>query len=125
MSPLAATCEACGYRFGSLERAAPAPPDGSTTLSSSGRAPSDDAETGHSEVETGPCRRCGEAVLVEARFCRHCGHTVREWRIVPVLMMIVGFCLTASIIGAVVGIPMQIVALRLFREAREGTVVVD
>lgn len=98
LSPLAAACEECSYRTGPVDE--PVAPD-----------------------ETGPCERCGDPVRLEATYCRHCGHRVPEWRLVPMALMIVGFCLTASIIGAVVGIPMQVLALRLFRESREGTVV--
>lgn len=98
LSPLESTCEACGYSL----------------LSESG---------GAAATETGPCERCGGELSVEATYCHHCGHTVRRWRLVPALLMIVGFCLTASIVGAVVGVPMQLLALRMVREAREGTVV--
>lgn len=118
---LAAACEACGYTFGSL--AEPADP----SFDSAGReavAATATADTVRERpVETGPCASCGGELPVQATYCRHCGEAVREWQVVPVLLMIVGFCLTASIVGAVVGIPMQILALRLFREAREGTVV--
>ncbi|MFB6172597.1 MAG: zinc ribbon domain-containing protein [Haloarculaceae archaeon] len=97
LAPLAAVCEDCGYRTGPERDAPPA--------------------------ETGPCERCGGPVALDATYCRHCGHSVRTWRAVPTLLMIVGFCLTASIVGAIVGVPLQLLALRLFREAREGTVV--
>ena len=100
MPPLATACEECSYR--------------------TGLTASEQVMVG----ETGPCERCREEVLQEATYCRHCGHTVREWRLVPMALMILGFCLTASIVGAVVGIPMQLLALRLFRQAR-GTVVAD
>lgn len=108
--PLAATCEACGYGFGAI-----VDPDATTAT--------DDHASTLESVDTGPCRRCGESVARAATYCPHCGASVREWRLVPIFLMIVGFCLTASIIGAIVGIPMQLLALRLFREAREGTVV--
>lgn len=101
LSPLAASCEECSYRM--------APP--ADELAAPG--------------ETGPCERCGGPVLREATYCRHCGHSVREWRLIPMFLMIIGFCLTASIIGAVVGVPMQLLAIRLFRESRQGTVVAD
>lgn len=100
MPPLATACEECSYRTG---------------LSASEQV---------AAAETGPCERCGEKILRDATYCRHCGHTVRDWRFIPMALMILGFCLTASIVGAVVGIPMQLLALRLFREAR-GTVVAD
>lgn len=101
LSPLAITCEACSYRTG---------------LSSSEQT---------RDVETGPCEHCDAPVVRGATYCRHCGHHVREWQLVPMFLMIVGFCLTASIIGAVVGVPMQLVALRLFREARGSVVAED
>lgn len=100
MSPFAASCEACGRRL----------------LLSGGDAAEDDAATG-------PCEACGGELPVEATYCRHCGHAVREWRVVPILLMALGFCLTASIVGAVVGIPMQLYALRLFRRSRDRSVV--
>lgn len=98
LSPLATACEECSYR---------------TALSSE-----------QTTRELAPCERCGDLVTPEATYCRHCGNSVPEWRFVPIALMIVGFCLTASIVGAVVGIPMQLLALRLFRKAR-GTVVAD
>lgn len=121
VSPLAVTCEECGYTLGAVGD--PSPVNDRPT------APVEDrqAPTGGDGTReaTGPCRRCGGELPAGARFCKHCGHEVREWRLVPVLLMILGFCLTASIIGAVVGVPMQVLALRLFREARDGTVVAD
>jgi RNA polymerase subunit RPABC4/transcription elongation factor Spt4 len=70
--------------------------------------------------ETAPCRECGREVAADATYCRHCGYTPRDWGLVAIGLQILGFLLTASFVGAVVGIPMQLLSLRLFR--KDGTV---
>jgi len=96
VSALSATCEACGHRLlgGVEERETP--------------------------DETAVCRNCGCAVVPDATYCRHCGYVPRDWGPVAIALTVFGFLFTASIIGAVVGIPMQLLALRLFR--KDGTV---
>jgi uncharacterized OB-fold protein len=100
-SPLAAACESCGRPF--LLAGATA--------------------TGSEEDPGARCVRCDGAVRPDASYCRHCGYTAREWSLVPVLLMGLGFILTASLVGAVVGIPLQLLALRLFRQ--DGTITAD
>lgn len=100
IGPLTSTCEACGRRL---------------LVGAAGPAPEPD--------ETAPCRNCGQAVATDATYCRHCGYTPRDLGVVAIGLMILGFILTASLIGAVVGIPMQLLALRLFR--KDKTVTAD
>lgn len=124
MGVFAGACPTCGYAI--------RPPSRSVKVTTSSTDPPSRATTGSQTDsprapdegdQTGPCATCGGRLPVDARYCRHCGASVREWRFIPAILMILGFCLTASIIGAVLGIPLQLLALRLFRESREATVV--
>lgn len=99
--PLAVACGSCGRRLLVAESTRPAHPTDTSAR----------------------CARCDGAVLPEATYCRHCGYTARQWSLVPILLMGLGFILTASLVGAVVGIPLQLLALRLFRQ--DGTITAD
>lgn len=102
-SPLASSCAACGRRL---------LVSGTTSPRADGPAPG-----------SARCARCDGAVSADATYCRHCGHTARRWSLLPILLMGLGFILTASLVGAVLGIPMQLLALRLFRQ--DETITAD
>lgn len=62
-------------------------------------------------AETAPCKKCTEEISTEAKRCPECGYEPsshgRWWRQGG---MLIGFILTITLVGAIVGIPLMILS---------------
>lgn len=86
-------------------------------------------ECGHSLNDVGgtndnqgkaPCEQCGCEVNIEAIRCPECGYSpVDEGKIGRKLFMIGGAILTATLVGAIAGIPMIVLSMYVGRKKKQ------
>lgn len=72
------------------------------------------------------CRECREEVAPEASRCPHCNYeATRDGYWTAVVVQIIGLLLTVTVIGAIVGLPLQWWSYKQMQAARNATVGVD
>ena len=69
------------------------------------------------------CSECREPVKEDAKSCPHCGYSPgSEGKWGRGVAQIIGLILTLTVIGAIIGIPIQYLAYKSSKRARNATV---
>lgn len=57
-------------------------------------------------TDRAPCGRCAEPISVDAKECPHCEY--KGYPVGAVILIIIGMVASATIVGAIIGIPLLI-----------------
>lgn len=76
--------------------------------------------------DTAPCQRCQREILATARSCPECNYKpAARGRTARRIVYLVGVVLTITVIGAVLGIPILLIAYYHGRKARRRKPTID